>query len=86
MNYGNEWEEIAHLVRVRDKNTCRRCKKLFLAPLNVHHIIPRKKSFDDSPKNLVTLCDTCHKTVENLFKRYGLTRLTRKWIEENETV
>ena len=89
MNITNEWNKIRKIVLERDNYTCRRCGFCALVGINeskldVHHTIPRKRSFDDSPKNLICLCDKCHRTAENSYKKYGLTNYQRKWIEENE--
>ena len=45
----------------RDKYTCQHCKgRSKDNVLNVHHIQSRKTG-GDSPANLITLCETCHK-------------------------
>jgi len=45
----------------RDFRFCRHCG----GPINLsaHHIHPRSLGGDNDPRNLVTLCDHCHKTV-----------------------
>lgn len=48
-------------VLFRDNHTCQCCKGKSKDPiLNVHHIESRKTG-GDAPKNLITLCETCHK-------------------------
>ena len=48
-------------VLYRDRYTCQHCKgKSGDSVLNVHHIESRKTG-GDSPGNLITLCETCHK-------------------------
>lgn len=37
--------------------------------LEVHHKIPFLKTFDNSEKNLVTLCESCHIEAERLNKK-----------------
>ena len=45
----------------RDGHKCQHCKGKSKDPiLNVHHIESRKTG-GDSPSNLITLCETCHK-------------------------
>ena len=67
---------VREYVLFRDGHTCRCCKgKSKDKILNVHHIESRKTG-GDSPDNLVTLCETCHKkyhkgeiTLPNEIKR-----------------
>jgi len=62
---GTFWKQIADEIRQRDKNICQSCgfegngKKL-----PVHHKIAFKISKDNSPTNLITLCQSCHMKVE----------------------
>ena len=52
---------VCEYVLFRDGHTCRCCKgKSKDRILNVHHIESRKTG-GNSPDNLVTLCETCHK-------------------------
>lgn len=52
---------VREYVLFRDNHTCQHCKgKSKDKVLNVHHIESRKTG-GDSPKNLITLCQTCHK-------------------------
>ena len=52
---------VREYVLARDKHTCQHCKgKSKDKILNVHHIESRKTG-GNSPSNLVTLCETCHK-------------------------
>lgn len=70
----------------RDNFTCRKCglDGKIEGDFDVHHVIPFKKSKCDSVTNLVTLCSSCHKKVENQFLRIGETAYLRRWIEENK--
>jgi DEAD/DEAH box helicase domain-containing protein len=61
-----------------DNDTCQKCG-LKDDRLHVHHIIPRCE-FDDVndsnyKENLVTLCPSCHKTLENKSIREQLNEL-----------
>lgn len=60
---GKGWVGIREQVKRRDGKKCRRCgsKK----QLQVHHIIPYRKTQDNSLDNLVTLCASCHMAVEH---------------------
>ena len=52
---------VREYVLFRDNHECQRCHgKSKDSILNVHHIESRKTG-GDSPDNLVTLCETCHK-------------------------
>lgn len=56
---------VREYVLFRDKHTCQCCKgKSKNKILNVHHIESRRVG-GDSPNNLVTLCETCHKGCHN---------------------
>lgn len=66
---GNEYQEgdqlgfwnVREYVLARDGHKCQHCKGKSKGPiLNVHHIESRKTG-GDSPSNLITLCETCHK-------------------------
>ena len=52
---------VREYVLARDKHKCQYCKGKSKDPiLNVHHIESRKTG-GNSPGNLITLCETCHK-------------------------
>lgn len=52
---------VREYVLCRDNHQCQHCKgKSKDLILNVHHIESRKTG-GDSPNNLITLCETCHK-------------------------
>lgn len=58
LGFWNTREFVLH----RDNHTCQACKgKSKDKILEVHHKIRRKDGGSDSPKNLITLCKTCHK-------------------------
>ena len=66
---GDEYQEgdqlgfwnVREYVLARDGHKCQHCKGKSKDPiLNIHHIESRKTG-GDSPSNLITLCDTCHK-------------------------
>jgi 5-methylcytosine-specific restriction endonuclease McrA len=68
--YSSEWDEISELIRERDGYKCRRCGttdeelKSAGSHLTVHHIVPRKKGGSNWHSNLITLCISCHREVE----------------------
>ncbi len=52
---------VREYVLFRDRHTCQHCNGKSKDPvLNVHHIESRK-SGGNSPDNLITLCETCHR-------------------------
>lgn len=56
---------VREYVLFRDSHTCQCCKgKSKDKILNVHHIESRKTG-GNSPNNLITLCETCHKGYHN---------------------
>lgn len=66
---GKEYQEgdqlgfwnVMEYVLARDGHKCQHCKGKSKDPiLNIHHIESRKTG-GDSPSNLITLCETCHK-------------------------
>lgn len=74
--YGPRWLEKRADAIERDGSTCRVCRS---EPdkLDVHHITPRKEyySSDDldwedvnEAENLITLCSSCHKSLEGTFQ------------------
>ncbi len=76
--YGTDWDKIRLKIITRDENRCQLCGSLFTSQiLHVHHKIPFR-SFTDAVvanqmSNLITLCPSCHKRVEqNVRIRSGL--------------
>lgn len=60
-----EFWNVREYVLHRDGHICQHCKgKSKDKILNVHHIESRKTG-GDSPSNLITLCETCHKKYHN---------------------
>lgn len=62
--YGDDWDKIRYLVYLRDKFTCQDCG-INKQRLDVHHKIPFLISFDNSLKNLIALCKSCHGKEES---------------------
>lgn len=53
-------------VLARDEYTCQCCKNKHKdSKLEAHHIVYRSQGGSDDPKNLITLCHTCHKALHN---------------------
>ena len=66
--YSSRREAVLH----RDNYTCQCCGKKHVR-LEVHHIIFRSLCGTDDEKNLITLCEKCHKSVHD-----GILILTKK--------
>ena len=66
--YSSRREAVLH----RDNYTCQCCGKKHVR-LEVHHIIFRSKGGSDDERNLITLCESCHKAIHD-----GLLILTKK--------
>jgi 5-methylcytosine-specific restriction endonuclease McrA len=59
---GGEWKSIVADVLSRDGNRCAICRTQ--NNLNCHHIVPYRVTQDNSKRNLITLCDKCHRYEE----------------------
>ena len=58
--YASRREAVLH----RDNYTCQCCGKKHVR-LEVHHIIFRSKGGTDDERNLITLCEKCHKMIHD---------------------
>lgn len=71
---GLSWIKVSRSVLMRDSYSCRICGKSDFSSISgksphdhihisvqVHHIIPRKDKGADSFRNLITLCEECHR-------------------------
>lgn len=82
---GDNWDELRKLCYERDNYTCRRCKKKFTEDkLHAHHIVPFRRGQWNSIINLITVCPSCHKKLDNNFIRLGLTHYMKDYIKENQ--
>lgn len=90
--YGKSWDEIRKKVYQRDGNRCRACGAAGVK-LNAHHILLLRVSQTNDERNLVTLCDRCHKIIEEKAirllqgggHRFEVVRLTHRWLMEMRT-
>jgi 5-methylcytosine-specific restriction endonuclease McrA len=57
-----EFKANKKLAAERDGHKCKLCGATY--PLECHHIIPFRRSLDNSVNNLVTLCHDCHAKVD----------------------
>jgi hypothetical protein len=56
-------ENLRIATLMRDNYTCQECGRKNCR-LEVHHIVPKRLSGNDSIYNLITLCDKCHDKIE----------------------
>lgn len=57
----------------RDNFTCQRCEENNRKKLITHHIIPFRVSHDNSLENGITLCRSCHPSIESQVTQIGGT-------------
>lgn len=79
IDYGPDWKKARMSAIARDLNTCQNCgMKSESYDLHVHHIVPFRTFSDQANANelanLISLCPSCHKLVEQNIKiRSGLS-------------
>lgn len=66
---GRAWRATKETILERDGRRCTRCQSGL--NLHVHHIVPWSETGDDSPSNLITLCQPCHAAVHYPSKALG---------------
>ena len=83
-NHGTNWQKISKEIRKRDNNTCQKCGSH--EHLQVHH---RLWWWDDSPDNLITLCQQCHSKEPTTLPPHSKEieeeqRIVKSWYEGSE--
>lgn len=75
------WPQLRERVLSRDDHRCQFCglsdrehTDEYGAGLHVHHIVPRRSDGRDLVENLITVCQSCHNTLEQTQAR-GLREL-----------
>jgi 5-methylcytosine-specific restriction endonuclease McrA len=59
------WYHIRDFVLRRDEYTCQLCGEYVLGKAQLHHIVWRSHNGTDHPKNLMVVCEECHRQVHN---------------------
>lgn len=80
---GPDWDTQRKKATKRDNYTCQLC---LCVPevLPVHHIVPYRITKDNRLCNLISLCNACHGTEENDFRRFNKPSLKiRTWLKGN---
>ena len=62
--YSEDWDVIRAQVYKRDGYRCVMCGKK--GKLHAHHIVPVRISKNNSLSNLVSVCDRCHRKLEEV--------------------
>lgn len=101
--YGSSWQQnLKEDIRKRDGYVCRICgmenknhREKFIGGLNIHHISPKKYWNVESeheqmnhPRNLISLCFSCHRKVEGKFKGRNheeFEKLAKDYLDVDET-
>jgi hypothetical protein len=70
---GVGWASVREAVLERDNYKCRFCeiteeehRSEYDRGLSAHHITPRRDGGSDTLENLITVCQSCHTTLEKL--------------------
>jgi 5-methylcytosine-specific restriction endonuclease McrA len=58
------WQRIRNYVVNRDKYTCQICGDKPI-DIQVHHIVWRCQNGSDHPKNLMVVCEHCHRQIHS---------------------
>lgn len=72
-------------VKRRDSETCRWCGTTDL--VQIHHVRYRSEGGPDTPRNLISLCATCHERAHSNKKKYQPVLLLWLWlfyVEDND--
>lgn len=76
MSDTESWQMVRKRILARDGHECQFCgmgmdehRAKYGRELAVHHIVPKHPAGDDADDNLLTVCISCHKTVESLHAR-----------------
>lgn len=62
--YTDNWDKIRKSVYQRDGYRCVMCGKK--GKIHAHHIVPVTISKDNSMNNLVSVCESCHRKLEDV--------------------
>jgi hypothetical protein len=81
---GNQsWDKTAREVRAGAGHVCEKCRTFQPnRKLDVHHIVPVASGGTNGYWNLMALCQTCHKEVENHTKRFTEPHLL-KYVQDD---
>lgn len=69
-----EWRKRRRECFERDDHRCQFCEfqpsnLADVEKLHAHHIVPRREGGENQLSNLITVCDSCHRTVEETTRK-----------------
>jgi len=64
---------------------CKFCGRDEEKLLEEHHIIPQRYNGEDTNENLVTVCKSCHRTLEEIYNDEVLRKMSNKVEEDHST-
>lgn len=79
--FSKNWFNIRRAVLRRDNFRCSECGETNIKKLTVHHIVPLKFSGNNNFDNLITLCKSCHSSIEAKF--FKIVREVRLYLGED---
>lgn len=75
--------KIAEEIDIIEGSKCYFCGESESSCLEEHHIIPRSMNGHDKSNNLVVLCASCHRKIEDLYDPVKLNTIVEE-IEETD--
>ena len=81
--YGKNWESLKKRCYERDNYICRHCGKKLKHP-SAHHVIPLSRGGINALSNLITVCNKCHKKLDNQYLRVGTTQHVMNELKIND--
>jgi len=88
---GDGWDATRRRVLERDDHECRFCgvsddahREEHGRGLAAHHIIPDGDGGEDTPANLITVCQSCHRTLESTHAK-AVAQLKRDEYDDDRT-
>jgi 5-methylcytosine-specific restriction endonuclease McrA len=76
--------DIAEEIDIIEGSKCYFCSESESSCLEEHHIIPRSMNGHNSSNNLVVLCASCHRKIEDLYDPVKLNTIVEEIEETNE--
>jgi predicted nucleic acid-binding Zn ribbon protein len=69
-------KKLRDAILERDGYKCYICGKT--TELHVHHIIRRSQGGEHKPENLITLCSSCHRTIESCSEEVAVLKCVKR--------
>jgi 5-methylcytosine-specific restriction endonuclease McrA len=68
------YKEMRIVIKLRDEHTCNLCKNVKFN-IEIHHV--SKDTSDNSPSNLLSICDECHQLLHDKKMKFNFTELMK---------